>query len=380
MPKKKTAKTKPQKVLATPVRRPDYAAIFADVVGLLEQARSSAARAVNVVMTTTYWHVGRRIMQEEQLGRRRAGYGDELIIQLSVELTRRFGRGFSYRNLNQMRAFYNIWPNAIATKTSSQQSSDIVQTSSAQFISLNFQLPWSHYVELLRIENPLAREFYETEALRGGWTVKQIRRQIGTQFYERTAMSRNKLAMLTKHAAAKPEDATTPEEEIKDPFVLEFLGLKDEYSELELEDAIIRHLESFLLELGNDFAFVGRQRRLRIGDSWFRVDLLFFHRRLKCLVIIDLKTGKFTAGDAGQMHLYCNYAAEHWTQPDERPPVGLILCDQADSAVARYALDGLPNRIMAAEYRAALPDEQLLADEIVKTRRLFESRPERRSS
>ncbi len=164
----------------------------------------------------------------------------------------------------------------------------------------------------------------------------------------------------------------TAEEEIKDPFVLEFLNLKDEYSESEMEEALIRHLESFLLELGGDFAFVGRQRRLRVGSEWYRIDLLFFHRRLRCLVVIDLKLGKFTHADAGQMNLYLNYAREHWTHREENPPVGLILCAQHDHAVARYSLDGLPNKILAREYRLALPDEKVLVAEIEKTLRALD--------
>jgi hypothetical protein len=170
------------------------------------------------------------------------------------------------------------------------------------------------------------------------------------------------------------EDRVLPEEEIKDPLLLEFLGLKDEYSETDLEEALIRHLETFLLELGGDFCFIGRQKRLRIGDEWYRVDLLFFHRRLRCLVIIDLKIGKFTHADAGQMHLYLNYAREHWVHEGENPPVGLILCARKDEAVARYALEGLPNKVMAAEYRTALPDEKALAAEIERTQALLEER------
>jgi predicted nuclease of restriction endonuclease-like (RecB) superfamily len=184
----------------------------------------------------------------------------------------------------------------------------------------------------------------------------------------------NKAAMLTQGAVAQPEDMITPEAEIKDPFVLEFLGLKDEYSETDLEEALIRHLEAFLLELGGDFCFMGRQKRLRIGDEWYRVDLLFFHRRLRCLVVIDLKLGRFTHADAGQMHMYLNYAAEHWTHADENPPVGLILCAQKNEALARYALDNLPNKVLATEYKTALPDEQLIAQELERTRRMLEMR------
>jgi hypothetical protein len=180
--------------------------------------------------------------------------------------------------------------------------------------------------------------------------------------------------MLVKGAAAKPEDIVTPNDAIKDPYVLEFLDLKDEYSESDLEAALIQRLEDFLLELGEGFTFVGRQRRLRIDQTWYRVDLLFFHRKLRCLVIIDLKLGSLTHADVGQMHMYCNYAKEHWAYPDENPPVGLILCADKGHALARYALDGLPTKVMAANYRTVLPDAELLQKELENTRRLLESR------
>ena len=237
-------------------------------------------------------------------------------------------------------------------------------------------MPWSHYVKLISIKDPQARAFYEAEALKHGWSVRQMARQIATQFYERTLIARNKAAMLESAAAIRPGDAVTPEEEIRDPFVLEFLDLKDEYSEGDLEAALIQHIEHFLLELGGDFAFMGRQRRLRIGDQWFRVDLVFFHRRLRCLVIVDLKLGEFSYADAGQMHLYLNYAREHWMYPGENPPVGLILCNKKDEAIAHYALEGLANKVMAAEYQMVLPNEKLLVDELERTRRMLESRIE----
>jgi predicted nuclease of restriction endonuclease-like (RecB) superfamily len=295
-----------------------------------------------------------------------------------------------------MRSFYLAYPEILQTASAKLDSTerrempgissynDIFQTvsgqASIQTIAAHFPLPWSDYVLLLSMQNSEAHAFYEAEALRGGWTVRQLARQINSQFYERTALSRDKAAMLKKGAVPKHEDAITPEEEIKDPFVLEFLGLKDEYSENDLEEALIKQLENFLLELGSDFAFIGRQRRLRIGDEWYRVDLLFFHRRLRCLVIIDLKLGKFTHADAGQMHLYLNYAREHWTHPDENPPVDLILCAQKDHAVARYALEGLPNKVLAAEYRTALPEEKLLAEELERTRRMLEGCTSMRSN
>ena len=174
--------------------------------------------------------------------------------------------------------------------------------------------------------------------------------------------------------ASDPEDLALPGEQIKDPFVLEFLDLKDEYSESDLEEALIRHLETFLMELGDDFCFMGRQRRLRIGNRWYRVDLLFYHRGLRCLVVIDLKIGAFNHADAGQMHLYLNYAREHWVREGENPPVGLILCSEKDEALAQYALEGLSNNVMAAEYRITLPDEKMLAAELDRTRQAMELR------
>lgn len=371
---------------------PDYEHVLAEIVGLLEAARRTSARTVNVLMTATYWEVGRRIVEHEQGGDRRAGYGEALITGLSADLTARYGRGFSKRNLEQMRLFYLAWPIAqtvsaqsptnrplpepviLASSTAKDMPAQIGQTLSAQLAPMmpRFPLPWSHYVKLLAVQDLEARAFYETEALRGGWSVRQLDRQIASQFYQRALLSRNKAAMLRKGAVPRPEDAITPEEEIKDPLVLEFLGLKDEYSESELEEALIRHLETFLLELGGDFAFVGRQRRLRIGDEWYRIDLLFFHRRLRCLVVIDLKLGKLTHADAGQMHMYLNYAREYWTHEHENPPVGLILCAQKNEAVAHYALEGLPNKVLATEYRTALPDEHVLVAELQRTQKLLE--------
>jgi predicted nuclease of restriction endonuclease-like (RecB) superfamily len=369
----------------------DYASVHTDIVALLDAARRAAARSVNALMTASYWAVGRRIVEVEQGGKERAGYGQALLKRLASDLTERFGRGFSERNLEQMRLFYLAWPADRISQMSSAKSSSgrISQTASRNsalvdavpgspvdlsMVAQAFPLPWSAYVRLLSVRNPQARAFYETEALRAGWTINQLNRQIGSQFYERIALSRNKAAMLIKGEVAEPGDEVTPEQALKDPFVLEFLDLKDEYSESDLEDALIRHLADFLLELGDDFAFVGRQRRLRLDDTWFRIDLLFFHRRLKCLLIIDLKVGKFGYADAGQMHLYLNYAREHWMMPGENPPIGLILCADKGAAEARYSLDGLSNTVLAAEYRTMLPDEGTLADELEKTRLALEAR------
>ncbi|MGP1384385.1 MAG: PDDEXK nuclease domain-containing protein [Thainema sp.] len=344
----------------------EYGQVLTAVVELLEVARRTAARTVNSIMTATYWEIGRRIVELEQGGAERAEYGAALVEQLAEDLTARFGRGFRRSNLFQMRAFYQAYPHAV--ERTAAAPNEIIQTVSGQF-----PLTWSHYVKLLSVKSSEARAFYEAEALRHGWSVRQLGRQISTQFYERTLLSRNKAAMLSKTVAAVETDLTRPEDEIRDPFVLEFLDLKDEYSESDLEDALITHIEQFLLELGSDFAFLGRQRRLRIGDQWFRIDLLFFHRRLRCLVVVDLKLGEFSHADAGQMHLYLNYAREHWMYPEENPPVGLILCNKKDEAVAHYALEGLANKVMAAEYQMMLPDADLLAAELERTRKRLEA-------
>jgi len=392
---------------------------------MLAAARRASARAVNALMTATYWEIGRRIVEFEQGGAERAEYGEELLKRLSADLSDRFGRGFSVQNLENMRLFYVAFGAAEISQTlsrifqtPSKQSAAMIlglpesipsrdaigatpsleltpslaaagsprqisQTLSGEFetryeladLARAFPLSWSHYVLLIRrSRSPEALEFYHTEALRGGWSVRQLQRQIDSQFYERTALSRKKGRMLVRGGKAQPQDVLTADEEVKDPLVLEFLGLKDEYSESDLEEALVAHLEHFLLELGNDFAFIARQRRLRIDDEWFRIDLLFFHRRLKCLVVFDLKLGKFTHADAGQMHLYLNYAAEHWTQPDENPPVGVILCAEKGAALVKYATDNLPNKVVVREYLTALPDEKLLAAEILATRQRLESR------
>ena len=359
----------------------NYDNIRAGIVELLNAARRAASRSVNALMTATYWEIGRRIVQFEQAGAKRAGYGDVLIRRLAKDLSAAFGRGFGARNLAQMRSFYLAWPQDKILQTPSAQSTTLIlfnaiqpPASTIQSLANQFPLPWSAYVRLLSVKNSVARTFYETEALRSGWSVRQLDRQIGSQFYERMALSQNKAAILEKEENSEPSDLVTPEEAIKDPFVLEFLDLKDEYSESDLEEALIQHLTDFLLELGDDFAFLGRQRRLRIDDTWFRIDLVFFHRRLHCLVIIDLKVGRFSYADAGQMHLYLNYASEHWMKPGENPPVGLILCAEKGAAEAHYALDSLPNKVLAAEYQTVLPKEKLIAEELERSRRELEKR------
>jgi predicted nuclease of restriction endonuclease-like (RecB) superfamily len=384
MAKKKSAaqqqpsiKPKASGVAASVSADPQYVGLRASLSTLLEDARRGGARAVNVILTAAYWEVGRRIVEFEQGGKSRAGYGDELLKRLAVDLTAAHGRGFSKRNLEQMRAFYLGWE--IGQDGARARTAEIAQTPSAQLTPSApttgmFPLPWSHYVRLLSIENPLARHFYEVEAIRGAWSVRQLDRQIDSQFYERTALSRNKAALLSKGQLRQPGDALTAEEEIRDPLVLEFLNLKNEYGESDLEEALVQHLEAFLLELGDDFCFIGRQRKLRLDDKWFKIDLVFFHRRLHCVILIDLKLGAFGHADAGQMNLYLNYAKEHWTHEGENPPVGLVLCAKKGHDEARYALEGLGNKVLASTYRTTLPDEQLLAAELERSRRALELR------
>jgi predicted nuclease of restriction endonuclease-like (RecB) superfamily len=383
-----------------PVASSGYSGLLDGVSDLLEAARRASARTVNAFMTATYWEVGRRIVEFEQGGAKRAVYGEQLLKRLASDLTARLGRGFSVQNIENMRLFYGVCGTKEISQTLSGKSTLTLPASSStkksqtvsgisqkprgtpQAIPFNlsdiaraFPLPWSHYVLLIRrSRSSEAFAFYQTEALRGGWSVRQLQRQMDSQFYERTALSRNKAAMLVKGGKARPGDAVSAVEEIRHPLVLEFLGLRDEYSESDLEDALIRHLETFLLELGDDFTFVGRQRRLRIDDEWYRVDLLFFHRRLRCLVIFDLKLGRFTHADAGQMHMYLNYAREHWVQPAENPPVGIILCSGKSEALVHYATDALPNKLLVREYLTALPNEKLLSAELEETRRQIEGR------
>lgn len=348
----------------------EYAKILKNTIELFEKARHLSVRSANAFMTASYWEFGRRIVELEQGGEKRAGYGKQILKRLSKDLADKLGRGFGEVNLSQMRKFYLLW-----------KEDEIFQTLSEKFdlieIAEMFPLSWSHYVELLSCRDEDEREFYEAESLRGGWSVRQLKRQKNSQFYKRTLLSKNKAAMLTKGEKALPEDFVSPDEEIKDPFVLEFLNLKDEYSELDLEEAIIKHLQDFLLEMGAGFAFVGRQMRLRVGGEWYRVDLVLYNRRLKCLVIIDLKLDKITHADIGQMLLYTGYAAEHWCEEGENPPVGLILCAEKNDALAHYTLENLPNKILAKEYKTVLPDEKILIQEIEKTRRMLSGRIEK---
>jgi predicted nuclease of restriction endonuclease-like (RecB) superfamily len=413
-----------KKLLPTAPRA--HSGLMTGISALLDQARRSAARTVNGILAATYWEIGRRIVEFEQGGQQRAEYGERLVSRLAIDLSARYGRGFSERNLWNMKDFYLGWEilqtlsaelDVPHTRLGGTAASDeicqtlsgklearvrlpaelldgkgakfqtpsgilpIVQTPSAEFgaeLAAAFPLSWSHYVRLMSVEKPQARAFYESEAIRGGWSVRQLDRQISTQFFERTAHSKQQAAMLARGQKPKPEDAVSVEDEIRDPYLLEFLNLKDEYSESELEDALIEHLETFLLEMGAGFTFVARQKRIRIGTEWYRIDLLLFHRRLKCLVVIDLKIGRFTHADAGQMSLYLTYAKEHLAEPDENEPVGIILCSDKDDAVVHYSMGHMPAKVFASRYLTDLPEPETLRREILETKHALETRAARR--
>jgi len=355
----------------------NYSTLVTDLASLIEQGRKAAVRYVNTALVTTYWLIGRRIVEYEQKGKERAEYGEALLKKISADLTPRFGKGFTERNLGHMRQFYISYQKILNTPcaeleekpqekahTVCAELAPISQTVSgiSETLSRKFPLSWSHYRLLMRIEEPFKREFYEAECIRGNWSVRQLDRQIQSMLYERTALSKRKMAVIAK-AHEKPI-TLKPEDEIKDPYILEFLGLKDEYSESQLEEALIRHLEHFLLELGIGFTFVARQKRITLEGSHYRLDLLLYHRILRCLVAIDLKIGEFSHADAGQMNLYVNYLKDKEKLSEENDPVGIILCTDKKNTVVEYALGGMSNKIFASKYRLQLPDPEVLKTEI----------------
>ncbi|MDO8733666.1 MAG: PDDEXK nuclease domain-containing protein, partial [Elusimicrobiota bacterium] len=316
-------------------------------------------------------------VEYEQKGKERAEYGEALLKKISKDLTLQLGKGFTERNLEHMRQFYLIYPEIPHTscaelpKSKSGKShtvcaelEPIFQTVSGilETLSREFPLSWSHYRLLMRLDEAFKREFYETECIRGNWSVRQLDRQIQSMLYERTALSKRKMVVIDK-AHQKPI-ILKPEDEIKDPYILEFLGLKDEYSESQLEEALIKHLEHFLLELGIGFTFVARQKRITLEGTHYRLDLLLYHRILKCLVAIDLKIGEFSHADAGQMNLYLNYLKDKEKLSGENDPVGIILCSDKKKTVAEYALAGMSNKIFASKYKLQLPDPNILKKEI----------------
>lgn len=345
----------------------NYVSLISDLVHLIEQGRKTAVRYVNTALVATYWLIGSRIVEYEQKGKKRAEYGKALLKNLSEDLTKRIGRGFSQDNLEAMRRFYLTYKSNISETVSRKLKGQKSEIASRNYLAIRqyseqFTLSWSHYRLLLQIDEPFKRKFYEAESIRGNWSVRQLDRQIQSMLYERTALSKRKLAVISK--AHKKPIILKPEDEIKDPYILEFLGLKDEYSESQLEEALIRHIEHFLLELGTGFTFVARQKRITLEGNHYRLDLLFHHRILRCLVAIDLKVGEFSHADAGQMNLYLNYLKDKEKFPAENDPVGLVLCTSKKETIVEYAMGGMSNKIFTSKYKLQLPAPKILKTEI----------------
>lgn len=308
---------------------------------LIQQAQGNAVRAINRERVLLYWNIGKHIVEEEQNGKERADYGSFLLKSLAQELTQDFGSGYSFRQLNFCRQFYITFP--------------IVN-------ALRSQLNWTQYRLLLRIENTDKRTYYIEESCKNNWSARQLERQINSQLYERLLLSSDKEKVL---AVAKNEaTAYTPTDIIKDPMVLEFLGLKPQasYYEKDLEQALITNIQSFLLELGNGFSFVARQKRIHLEDDDFFVDLVFYNRLLRCFVLVELKTHKTTHQDIGQLQMYVNYYDRVEKQADENPTIGILLCTDKNDAMVKYALPEDNAAILASKYQLYLPTEaQILA-------------------
>lgn len=322
-----------------------------DIKTIIAQSKDKAIRAVDHQRTLMYWHIGKRIFEEEQDGKDRADYGTFLIKYLSEQLQPEFGSGFSPRQLNWYRQFYRTFPIVSALQT---------------------QLSWTQYKLLLSVDNEEERQFYIAESVKNNWTSRQMERQINSSLYERLLLSNDKESVL---AVAKNEKLPSDAKEIiKDPMLLEFLGLKREssYYERDLESAIITHLQDFLLELGNGFSFVARQKRIHIDGDEFFVDLIFYNRLLQCFVIIEIKTHKLTHQDIGQLQMYVNYYDRTEKLPHENPTIGILLCADKNDAVVRFTLPEGQKRIVASQYKLYLPTEEQLLDEVNKELDSFE--------
>ena len=331
----------------------NYNNLFDKIANIFLEARGKVVREINRAQVLAYWEIGREIIEFEQKGKTRAEYGKELIDRLSKDLTEKIGRGFSSTNLKMMRLFYQNFPIRQTLSDESQKP----QTLSSKFEPM---LSWSHYCELLKEEETLARSFYEQEAIQNNWSVRELKRQINSMLFERLSLSKDTKAVMKM--AKKGQIVEKPEDAIKDPYILEFLNLKEEtsYTESQLEQAIIDKLQYFLLELGKGFSFVARQKRITVVNRHYYIDLVFYNRLLKCFVLIDLKTGELDHADIGQMNFYLNYFKENEKQEDENDPIGLILCAKKDDIFAKYVLGGLNNKVFSSKYKLALPSEKEL--------------------
>jgi len=315
---------------------------FQDIKNILQQSRQKAYVAVNFAMIEAYWHVGKRIVEEEQAGKQRADYGSFLIKSLSKELSVEFGKGFSVANLKNFRQFYLTFPDFEKGYT------------------VRSQLSWSHYRLIMRVESPIVRNYYLTEASEQHWSTRQLQRNINSHYYERL------LSSADNKTVAGNTSKTVAEEFIKDPYVLEFLNIPENttYSEEQIETAIITHLQKFLLEMGKGFSFVGRQFRISTETNHFYIDLVFYNYLLKCFVLIDLKTGKLCHQDIGQMDMYVRMFDDLKRQVDDNPTIGIILCADKDDTVVKYSVLKDNEQLFASKYRLVLPTEQELIAEL----------------
>ena len=341
------------------------------ILQILSEARSNVVRSVNSEMVRAYWLIGQEIVEEEQRGKSRASYGEELIEHLSKRLNAEFGKGFTSGNLRYMRLFYLTYPQLIGRKIRHAVSD---KSSEKQPLgTLNPNLSWTHYRLLTKVSQPQARAFYEVEAAKHYWSSRELERQISSLLFERLAKSRDKKGVmklaLRGHEVEKPQDA------IKDPFILEFLDLPESHrlSESKLEEALIANLQHFLLELGKGFAFIARQKRITLEGDHFYIDLVFYHTILKCYVLIDLKVGTLTHNDLGQMQLYVNYFNKECIQKNDQPTLGLILCANKNDTMVRYTLGEDNKNVFASRYKTYLPTEKELIKELQKEHKEIES-------
>ena len=325
---------------------------YLKIKSILEEARHNVYRHVNFVMVQAYWNIGREIVEEEQKGKQRAEYGATTIEELSQKLTVEYGQGFNKTNLWYMKQFYLAFKNLHA---------------------LRGELSWTHYRLLLKVEREEIRQFYLNECIQSNWSTRQLERQINTLYYERLLASKNKLPVKREADARAKKLAVSPEDQIKDPYVLEFLGLKEHpaLKENELEHALIEKLQNFLLELGRGFSFVARQMRISTETQHFYIDLVFYNYLLKCFVIIDLKTTKLTHQDIGQMDMYVRMFEDKMKQPGDNPTIGIILCTEKDETVVKYSVLKDSKKLFASKYKLYLPSEKELRDEIEREKQIL---------
>jgi len=323
-----------------------------NIVTLLQTAKQQVVRSVNQTMVITYFEIGRMIVEEEQNGKERADYGKALLKELSNELTKEFGKGFSVTNLQQMKRFFIVYQKQQTLSANSNLPIEKQQTLTAEF-----ELSWSHYLTLMRMDDENERKFYEIEAVKNNWSIRELKRQYDTALYARLVLSRNKEKI--KELSVKGQVLENPKDAIKDPYILEFIGLPEnaEYSESDLEQKIIDKLEHFLLELGTGFTFVARQKRISFDDKHFRIDLVFYNRILKSFVLIDLKIGELKHQDIGQMQMYVNYYDRKIRLKDENKTIGIILCQNKSEAVVDFTLPENNEQIFASKYKTVLPSK-----------------------